>query len=63
MKLNAISRKICEGHRKKEEKLENYKTKVLKRQIEELRSKMGPEIFSDQLKTRFGSRSLEPAHC
>ena len=47
MKLNAISRRMIEEHKKKKDKLKTYQTKVLTRQIDELRKKMGPEIFSE----------------
>lgn len=61
MKLNAISRKMIDDYKKKKDKLKNYQTKVLTRQIDDLRKKMGPEIFSDQLKRKIGTRSVEPA--
>ena len=61
MKLNAISRRMIEDHKKKKDELKHYQTKILKRQQDELRASMGTELFSDQLKKKIGSRSLEPS--
>lgn len=52
---------MIDDYKKKKDKLKNYQTKVLTRQIDDLRKKMGPEIFSDQLKRKIGTRSVEPA--